>query len=109
MPVIVEDDAFVGGGCGLYEGVRVGRGAVLAPAVVLTRAVTLYDTARERTIVAGPDGVLAVPERAVVVPGSRPAPSAWGRAQGLGLYAPVIVKYRDAATDAAAALEDALR
>ena len=109
MPVIVEDDAFVGGGCGLYEGVRVGRGAVLAPAVVLTRAVTLYDTARERTIAAGPDGVLAVPERAVVVPGSRPAPSAWGRAQGLGLYAPVIVKYRDAATDAAAALEDALR
>ena len=27
-PVIVEDDAFVGGGCGLYEGVVVGRGAV---------------------------------------------------------------------------------
>lgn len=109
MPVIVEDDAFIAGGCGLYEGVRVGRGAVLAPSVVLTRAVLLYDLVRERRIAADADGVLLVPERAVVVPGSRPAASAWGLAQGLNLYAPVIVKYRDAATDAAAALEDALR
>lgn len=109
MPVIVEDDAFVGGGCGLYEGARVGAGAVLAPGVVVTGALTLYDAARERTIIADEAGVLTVPERAVVVPGSRPAGSAWARARGLGLYAPVIVKYRDAATDAAAALEDALR
>ena len=109
MPVIVEDDAFVGGGCGLYEGTRVGRGAVLAPGVVLTRAVTLYDAAREGMIVAGDDGVLVVPERAVVVPGSRPARGAWARERGLSLYAPVIVKYRDAATDAAASLEEGLR
>jgi 2,3,4,5-tetrahydropyridine-2-carboxylate N-succinyltransferase len=109
MPVIVEDDVFVGGGCGLYEGTRVGRGAVLAPGVVLTRAVTLYDAARERTIVADGDGILVVPERAVVVPGSRPAGGAWARARGLSLYAPVIVKYRDAQTDAAAALEEGLR
>ena len=109
MPVIVEDDAFVGGGCGLYEGTRVGRGAVLAPGVVLTRAVTLYDAARERTIVADGDGILVVPERAVVVPGSRPASGAWARERGLSVYAPVIVKYRDAATDAAAALEEGLR
>lgn len=108
MPVIVEDDAFVGGGCGLYEGTRVGRGAVLAPGVVLTRALTLHDAARERTIVAA-DGVLAVPERAVVVPGSRPAAGAWAQSRGLNLYAPVIVKYRDAQTDVAAALEEALR
>jgi 2,3,4,5-tetrahydropyridine-2-carboxylate N-succinyltransferase len=109
MPVIVEDDAFVGGGCGLYEGTRVGRGAVLAPGVVLTRAVSLYDAVHERTIVADAGGVLAIPERAVVVPGSRPAGGAWAQSLGLSLYAPVIVKYRDARTDAAAALEEALR
>jgi 2,3,4,5-tetrahydropyridine-2,6-dicarboxylate N-succinyltransferase len=109
MPVIVEDDAFVGGGCGLYEGTRVGRGAVLAPGVILTRAVPLYDLVTERKLVADPGGVLAVPERAVVVPGSRPANGAFARAAGVSLYAPVIVKYRDAGTDAAAALEDALR
>jgi 2,3,4,5-tetrahydropyridine-2-carboxylate N-succinyltransferase len=109
LPVIVEDDAFVGGGCGLYEGTRVGRGAVLAPGVVLTRALVLYDAARQRTIVAGADGALAVPERAVVVPGNRPATGAWAESRGLTLYAPVIVKYRDAGTDAAAALEEGLR
>jgi len=109
MPVIIEDDAFIGGGCGLYEGTRVGRGAVLAPGVVLTRGVTLYDTVRECTIGAVASGVLEVPERAVVVPGSRPAGSPWARSFGLSLYAPVIVKYRDAATDAAAALEEGLR
>jgi 2,3,4,5-tetrahydropyridine-2-carboxylate N-succinyltransferase len=109
MPVVVEDDAFVGGGCGLYEGTRVGRGAVLAPGVVLTRAVALFDAARERTIEATADGVLTVPERAVVVPGSRPAGGAWAKSRGLSLYAPVIVKYRDARTDAAAAIEEALR
>src|SRR5580765_6481554 len=30
LPVIVEDDAFVGGNCGVYEGVIVGARAVLA-------------------------------------------------------------------------------
>lgn len=109
LPVVVEDDAFVGGGCGLYEGARVGRGAVLAPGVVLTRAVTVFDLPNERAITAGRDGVLEIPERAVVVPGSRPASGSWAEARGLALYAPVIVKYRDAKTDAASALEEALR
>jgi len=108
-PVIVEDDAFIGGGCGIYEGTKVGRGAVLAPGVLLTRAIPLYDLVHERTIVAGASGVLEVPERAVVVPGGRPAAGAWARERGITLYAPVIVKYRDARTDAAAALEGALR
>ena len=109
MPVIVEDDAFLGGGCGVYEGTQVGRGAVLAPGVVLTRAVPLFDAVKARRIDANSGGTLVVPERAVVVPGSRPAKGEWARANGLSLYAPVIVKYRDAATDAAAALEEALR
>ena len=34
---------------------------------------------------------------------------AFAAAQGLSLYAPIIVKYRDARTDASTTLEDALR
>jgi len=109
MPVIVEDGAFIGGGCGVYEGARVGREAVLAPGVILTRAITIFDAVNERTIEAGAGGTLAVPDRAVVVPGCRPARGAWSASHGLSLYAPVIVKYRDDKTDAAAALEEALR
>ena len=109
MPVVVEDDAFVGGGCGIYEGARVGAGAVLAPGVILTRAVPLVDLPLGRTITADASGVLAVPPGAVVVPGSRPAGGAFAREAGIGLYAPVVVKYRDAGSDAATALEEALR
>jgi 2,3,4,5-tetrahydropyridine-2-carboxylate N-succinyltransferase len=45
----------------------------------------------------------------VVVPGSRAAGDAFARQHGLSLYTPVIVKYRDDKTDAATALEEALR
>ena len=104
LPVIVEDDAFIGGGCGLYEGIIVRSGAVLAPGVILTRATRLFDLVHEQTIEAK-----EVPPNAVVVPGARAVASDFGRAHGLSLYSPVIVKYRDAKTDAATALENALR
>jgi 2,3,4,5-tetrahydropyridine-2-carboxylate N-succinyltransferase len=109
LPVIVEDGAFIGGGCGIYEGAQVGAGAVLAPGVILTRAVPIFDLVREEVIRSGADGVLRLPPRAVVVPGTRPAVGAFARQHGLQLSAPVVVKYRDDSTDAALALEEALR
>ncbi len=104
LPVIVEDDVFVGGGCGLYEGVVVRTGAVLAPDVTLTGSTRIYDLVNECIL-----SSREVPARAVVVPGARAVTSSFGRSQGLSLYTPVIVKYRDAKTDAATVLEDALR
>ncbi|RMG46360.1 MAG: 2,3,4,5-tetrahydropyridine-2,6-dicarboxylate N-succinyltransferase, partial [Acidobacteria bacterium] len=66
-PVIVEEDCFVGALAGLFEGVRVRRGAVIGAGVVLTASTPLYDLGEERILRAGSDGVLSVPERAVVV------------------------------------------
>jgi len=109
LPVVVEDDVFVGGSCGIYEGTRVCARAVLAAGVVLTRSVALVDLVRERVLRAAAGEALTVPEGAVVVPGARPAEGTFARAQGVLLQTPVIVKYRDAGTDAAAALEEALR
>lgn len=108
-PVVVEDDVFVGGGAGIYEGCIVREGAVLGAGVTLTSSTQLYDLVEETVYTASDDDSLEVPAGAVVVPGSRPVDSAFGRDQGLSLYAPVIVKYRDAKTDAATALEEALR
>jgi 2,3,4,5-tetrahydropyridine-2-carboxylate N-succinyltransferase len=108
-PVIVEDDVLVGANAGVLEGTLVGRRAVLAPGVQLTRSTTVYDLVRERTYRAGPDEPLTIPEGAVVVPGSRPAAGPFAAELGVQLYCPVIVKYRDESTDAAAALESALR
>ena len=45
----------------------------------------------------------------MVVPGSRPAKGPFAEARGLHLATAVIVKYRDSKTDAATALEAALR
>jgi 2,3,4,5-tetrahydropyridine-2-carboxylate N-succinyltransferase len=52
---------------------------------------------------------LVVPPDAVVVPGTRPATSAWARERGIGLSVPVIVKYRDEGTNSRVELEEALR
>ena len=47
-PVVVEDEAFVGGLAGLFEGVVVRRRAVIASGVVLTASTPVFDLVRER-------------------------------------------------------------
>ncbi len=102
-PVIVEDEAFVGGLVGLFEGILVRRRAVLASGVVITGSTVIYDLVKGRELNS------EVPEGAVVVPGSRPATGDYAKAHGLQVSAPCIVKYRDDRTDAATTLEQALR
>jgi 2,3,4,5-tetrahydropyridine-2-carboxylate N-succinyltransferase len=108
-PVIIEDDCFVGGNCGVYEGTVVRSRAVLASGVILTRAVPVYDMVLERVLRATDENPLEIPAGAVVVPGARSATSAWGKSHGLALQTPVIVKYRDETTEASTALEESLR
>ncbi len=108
-PVVVEDDAFVGGGCGLYDGVVVARRAVLAAGVILTGTSRLVDLVEEREIVGTPQDPLVVPPGAVVVSGARPASGPYAASRGIALATPVIVKRRDPSTDARVALEEALR
>src|SRR5207247_1124779 len=109
LPVIVEDEAFVGGNCGVYEGVVVQARAVLAPGVILTGGTTVFDLVRGQTYRKSPDAPLVIPSGAVVVPGSRPAAGEFAARHHVSVYAPVVVKYRDEKTDAATTLEDGLR
>ena len=108
-PVIIEDDVLVGGNTGVYEGTIVRRGAVLAAGTVLTRGTPVYDLVNATTLKATPATPLIIPERAVVVPGSRAVTGGYGRQMGLSVYTPVIVKYRDEKTDLSTALEELLR
>jgi 2,3,4,5-tetrahydropyridine-2-carboxylate N-succinyltransferase len=55
------------------------------------------------------DVPLIIPEEAIVVAGSRNVQSSPGKEWGISLYTPVIVKYRDARTEAKIQLEDLLR
>ncbi len=108
-PVIIEDDALIGGNCGVYEGTIVRKGAVLGAGTILTRGTPVYDTVRGEVIKATADQPLIIPEGAVVVPGARAIAHGKGQEWGLSLYTPVIVKYRDEKTSLSATLEDLLR
>ncbi len=109
MPVIIEDEAMVGGNCGVFEGMIVRRRAVLAAGVILTGSTPVYDVVKKKIYRKTPEAPLIIPENAVVVPGARALEEAWATAQHVALYTPVIVKYRDETTDAATALETSLR
>jgi 2,3,4,5-tetrahydropyridine-2,6-dicarboxylate N-succinyltransferase len=109
LPVIVEDDVLVGGNCGIYEGTVLKQRAVLGSGTILNRSTPVYDLVRGEVHRASDAQPLLIPEGAVVVAGSRSIQSGIGREWGLSLYTPVIVKYRDARTEAKIQLEDLLR
>jgi len=109
MPVIVEDDVVIGGNCGIYEGTIIGARAVIGAGVILTAGTPVYDAVRGVVYRREGDRPLAIPEGAVVVPGTRPLNTEWGRREQLSVAAPVIIKYRDEKTDASTALEESLR
>ena len=111
LPVIIEDEALVGGNCGIYEGTVVKRRAVLGTGTILNRSTPVYDivTGEVHSASADDDEPLVIPENAVVVAGARAIPHGRGKDWNLSLYTPVIVKYRDAKTDAKVQLEDLLR
>jgi 2,3,4,5-tetrahydropyridine-2-carboxylate N-succinyltransferase len=109
LPVIIEDEVLVGGNCGVYEGTIVRERAVLAPGTVLTGGTAVFDLVHDRVYRREGDRPLEIPAGAVVVPGTRPVRTGPGAAAGIGLYTPVIVKYRDEKTDTAVRLEELLR
>lgn len=109
LPVVIEDEVLVGGNCGVYEGTIVRERAVLAPGTVLTGGTAVFDLVHDRVYRREGDRPLEIPAGAVVVPGTRPVRNGAGAREGIALYAPVIVKYRDERTDAAVRLEELLR
>jgi 2,3,4,5-tetrahydropyridine-2-carboxylate N-succinyltransferase len=109
MPVVIEDNVLVGGNTGVYEGTIVRERAVLASGVILTRSTPVFDLPNNTIIKSDGENPLEIPAGAVVVQGSRNITSGFGKENGLSLYAPIIVKYRDEKTDASTQLEDYLR
>jgi 2,3,4,5-tetrahydropyridine-2-carboxylate N-succinyltransferase len=109
LPVIVEDDALVGGNTGIYEGAVVRSRAVIGAGTVLTGSTPVYDLPNERVIAPTEGQPLVIPEGAVVVPGARAVTVGQGPKWGLSLSTPVIVKYRDAKTDTRTNLEEWIR
>ena len=109
-PVVIEDDAFVGGGCGLYDGVVIGAGAVLGAGVILTGQSRLIDLTNERETARHTGG----PARraAGCGRGARQSPRGWfvgGRRVACRCPSRSSSSSATASTSARVALEDALR
>jgi 2,3,4,5-tetrahydropyridine-2-carboxylate N-succinyltransferase len=109
LPVIIEDDALIGGNTGVYEGAIVKARAVVGAGTVLTGSTPVYDLVNSTVIKPAADRPLVIPEGAVVVPGARSVAVGAGPEWGLSLATPVIVKYRDSRTDTRTELEAWIR
>lgn len=109
MPTIIEDGAFIGGNCGIYEGTIVRSGAVVASGVIITSSTAIFDATKGEFLARNADDRVVVPEGAVVVSGSKPVSRGPAAGSGVSLYCPVIVKYRDDKTAGSVVLEDMLR
>lgn len=106
-PVVIEDDAFIGAGAIIVEGVVIKKRAVIAPGVILSKSIPVFDLVHGRKL----EPKEPIPEGAVVVPGTRPVgdKNSFGKELGLSLQCAIIVKYRDEKSDASLILEDFLR
>ncbi|MDP2174183.1 MAG: 2,3,4,5-tetrahydropyridine-2,6-dicarboxylate N-succinyltransferase [Candidatus Cloacimonadaceae bacterium] len=104
-PVIIEDDVFVGGNTGIYEGIIVQKKAVIASGTIITASTPIFDSVHGEFLQRDAGASFTIPERAVVVPGSRSIKSH----PGFQVYCPIIVKYRDSKTDSSVQLEQELR
>lgn len=103
LPVIIEDEVFLGAGCTITSGIHIHKRAVLGSGLCLSRSVPIYDTVNQKIYYGH------VPENAVVVPGTRSLACSSFENTNLALNCGVIIKYRDIKTDAHTALEQALR
>ncbi|MFC1502436.1 2,3,4,5-tetrahydropyridine-2,6-dicarboxylate N-succinyltransferase [bacterium] len=109
FPVIVEDDVLIGGNCGIYEGTIIRQGAIIGAGTILTGATPVFDLITDTIYRKKGKNPLEIPSNAVVVPGSRTIKKGYGKDQGLSVYTPIIVKYRDGKTESSVELEDLLR
>ncbi len=102
QPVVIEDDVFVGSRCIIVEGVRVRKGAVIGAGVVLTGSSLIVDVRGSEP----KEWRGEIPERAVVIPGTREKKFPAGNYQ---IPCALIISERSASTDLKTSLNQILR
>ena len=85
VPVVVEDDCFVGSRCMIVGGARVRKGAKLGAGLILTATTPVIEAETGAEIARG-----VIPERAVVVQGTRMKEFAGGT---FGLPCALVLRY----------------
>lgn len=101
-PVIIEDDCFVGSRCIIVEGVHIKKEAVIGAGVVLTQSTKIIDVTGDEPV----EFTGVIPERSVVIPGTRTKKFPAGEYQ---IPAALIIGKRKESTDKKTSLNDSLR
>ena len=98
MPVIIEDEVFIGAGCRILEGILVEKRAAIAAGTTIVANMEIIDLVNDKVY------YKRIPPEAVVIPGMR-------RYRDTPYYTLVLLipKYKDEKTDAKTAIEEALR
>ncbi len=102
LPVIIEDNCFIGSRCIIVEGVRVEKEAVLGANVVLTGSTKIIDVSGKKPVEL--QGV--IPPRSVVIPGSCKKKFPAGE---FNVACALIIGKRKESTDLKTSLNQALR
>lgn len=92
VPVIIEDDVFVGANSAVTEGTIVKKGAIIASGVNITGSTPVFDVINNKIITANENGQIVIPEKAVVVQGTRTIKSNFDDVE-LSVATPIIKKY----------------
>ena len=91
LPVIIEDNVFIGAGSTVTEGTLVKKGAIIASGVDITGSTPVYDVVNNTIIKPNENGQIVIPEGAAVVPGTRTIKSDFD--VELSIATPIIKKY----------------
>jgi 2,3,4,5-tetrahydropyridine-2-carboxylate N-succinyltransferase len=102
VPVIIEDNCFIGSRSIVVEGVRIHKEAVLGANVVITRSTRIIDVTGD----APKEYQGEIPERSVVIPGSFPKKFNAGEYQ---VSCALIIGKRKESTNVKTSLNEALR
>ena len=98
MPVIIEDDVFIGAGCQVVEGLHIGRGSILGSGVILTASTKIIDRTTGEHITG------RIPEYSVLIPGTYATGT-----HGLSIACAILAKKTQPGLSPKTALTDALR
>ena len=101
-PVIIEDGAFIGSRCIITEGAWIGAGAVLGANTTITSSIPIIDVTGDQAV----ESRGHVPDRAIVVQGTRPREFPSGM---VNLQCAYIIGWREDRHDESLALNDHLR
>lgn len=91
MPNIVEDDCFLNGNSGIYDGIVLGAGSILLPGTVLRASGGAFDLRTDSWIRPDSSGALQIPPMSVIGMGSTPIGPG---ARNLHLTIPIILGTR---------------